>query len=109
MLESPGALDSRTHDGAGGPLLTVSGLNAWYGESHVLHGVAFEVLPGALIRRWSRIFEQHLTPFELGASRMERCLHPVVHGSCVAEVVLGRLVGSGDGREQAEVVGCGSA
>jgi len=49
MLESPGALDPRTHDGAGGPLLTVSGLNAWYGESHVLHGVAFEVLPGEVV------------------------------------------------------------
>src|SRR5205814_1745076 len=42
-------LDARTHNGAGGPLLAVSGLNAWYGESHVLHGVAFEVLPGEVV------------------------------------------------------------
>jgi len=27
------------------PLLKVSGLQAWYGESHVLHGVDFEVRP----------------------------------------------------------------
>ena len=49
MLESPGNLDSHTYDGSGGPLLTVSGLNAWYGESHVLHGVSFEVLPAEVV------------------------------------------------------------
>ena len=49
MLESPGALDPRTYTGTGGPLLGVSELNAWYGESHVLHGVAFEVLPGEVV------------------------------------------------------------
>jgi branched-chain amino acid transport system ATP-binding protein len=49
MLESPGALDPRTYTGMGGPLLGVSALNAWYGESHVLHGVAFEVLPGEVV------------------------------------------------------------
>ena len=49
MLESPGALDPRTYTGTGGPLLGVSALNAWYGESHVLHGVAFEVLPGEVV------------------------------------------------------------
>jgi branched-chain amino acid transport system ATP-binding protein len=31
------------------PLLNVSGLQAWYGESHVLHGVAFEVRPGEVV------------------------------------------------------------
>jgi len=30
----------------GETLLTVSDLNTWYGESHVLHGVSFDVLPG---------------------------------------------------------------
>ena len=29
--------------------LHVSGLEAWYGESHVLHGVDFEVRPGELV------------------------------------------------------------
>ena len=28
---------------AAAPLLAVRGLNAWYGESHILHGVAFDV------------------------------------------------------------------
>jgi branched-chain amino acid transport system ATP-binding protein len=31
------------------PFLTVSGLNAWYDESHVLHGVSFEVRAGELV------------------------------------------------------------
>jgi branched-chain amino acid transport system ATP-binding protein len=35
--------------GAGAPLLVVRGLNAWYGESHVLHGVDFEVRAGEVV------------------------------------------------------------
>jgi branched-chain amino acid transport system ATP-binding protein len=31
------------------PLLAVKDLNAWYGESHVLHGVSLEVNPGELV------------------------------------------------------------
>jgi len=31
------------HDGA---LLKVEGLQAWYGESHILHGMDFEIRPG---------------------------------------------------------------
>jgi branched-chain amino acid transport system ATP-binding protein len=31
------------------PLLFVSGLNAWYGESHILHGVEFEVRRGEVV------------------------------------------------------------
>jgi len=30
-------------------LLTVKGLNAWYGESHILHGVDFEVRRGEVV------------------------------------------------------------
>ncbi|MSQ70997.1 MAG: ABC transporter ATP-binding protein [Betaproteobacteria bacterium] len=30
-------------------LLSVSGLNAWYGESHILHGVDFEIRPGEVV------------------------------------------------------------
>ena len=30
-------------------LLSVSNLQAWYGESHILHGVDFEIRPGELI------------------------------------------------------------
>jgi branched-chain amino acid transport system ATP-binding protein len=32
-----------------GALLTVEGLQAWYGESHILHGVDFEVFPGEVV------------------------------------------------------------
>jgi len=31
------------------PLLKVRGLEAWYGESHVLHGVDFDVAPGEVV------------------------------------------------------------
>jgi branched-chain amino acid transport system ATP-binding protein len=31
------------------PLLAVKNLEAWYGESHVLHGVTFDVLPGEVV------------------------------------------------------------
>jgi branched-chain amino acid transport system ATP-binding protein len=34
---------------AGAPLLAVSDLNGWYGESHVLHGVSFDVRPGEIV------------------------------------------------------------
>ncbi len=36
-------LDVRT------PLLAVKDLQAWYGESHILHGVSFEVHPGEVV------------------------------------------------------------
>ena len=32
-----------------GAYLSVSGLNGWYGESHVLHGVAFDVREGEVV------------------------------------------------------------
>ena len=36
--------------GAGGAaLLSVRGLNAWYGESHILHGVDFDVQQGEVV------------------------------------------------------------
>src|SRR5579872_3946488 len=31
------------------PLLEVSGLEAWYGESHILHGVTFDVREGEVV------------------------------------------------------------
>jgi len=31
------------------PLLAVSGLQAWYGESHILHGVDFQIRSGELV------------------------------------------------------------
>ncbi|GIK80457.1 MAG: ABC transporter ATP-binding protein [Pseudorhodoplanes sp.] len=31
------------------PLLSVADLEAWYGESHILHGVTFDVYPGEVV------------------------------------------------------------
>src|SRR5689334_16556436 len=31
------------------PLLAVEDLQAWYGESHILHGVSFDVRPGEVV------------------------------------------------------------
>ena len=31
------------------PLLAVENLTAWYGESHILHGVSFDVMPGEVV------------------------------------------------------------
>ncbi|HEY7247661.1 MAG TPA: ABC transporter ATP-binding protein [Xanthobacteraceae bacterium] len=33
----------------GAPLLAVEGLQAWYGESHILHGVNFDVFTGEVV------------------------------------------------------------
>jgi branched-chain amino acid transport system ATP-binding protein len=43
-------LEARQHaDAAASPLLEVAGLEAWYGESHILHGVDFEVREGEVV------------------------------------------------------------
>ena len=36
-------------DASGAPLLTVKGLESWYGESHILHGVDIEVREGEVV------------------------------------------------------------
>ena len=38
-----------TPSSAAAPLLSVRDLQAWYGESHILHGVAFDVAPGEVV------------------------------------------------------------
>jgi branched-chain amino acid transport system ATP-binding protein len=35
--------------GGAAPLLAVQGLNAWYGESHILHGVDFDIREGEVV------------------------------------------------------------
>ena len=39
---------------AGAPLLQLSGLEAWYGESHVLHGVSLDVREGEVVTMLGR-------------------------------------------------------
>ena len=43
------ALATRPAAQAAAPLLSVQGLEAWYGESHVLHGISLEVGAGEVI------------------------------------------------------------
>jgi len=38
-----------SRDYASPPMLSVRGLNAWYGESHILHGVDFDVARGEVV------------------------------------------------------------
>ncbi|CAA9359702.1 MAG: Branched-chain amino acid transport ATP-binding protein LivF [uncultured Microvirga sp.] len=47
MAES--ALATHSPAAATAPLLAVRGLEAWYGESHVLHGIDFDVAPGEVV------------------------------------------------------------
>ena len=47
MLDTSAMAASQAPTGA--PLLGVSGLQAWYGESHILHGVDFEVRRGEVV------------------------------------------------------------
>jgi branched-chain amino acid transport system ATP-binding protein len=48
MAESALATNPAASSGSG-PLLSVRDLEAWYGESHVLHGVNFDVRPGEVV------------------------------------------------------------
>jgi branched-chain amino acid transport system ATP-binding protein len=48
-MATEAALATRAQAPAGAPLLSVQGLEAWYGESHVLHGVTFDVRPGEVV------------------------------------------------------------
>ncbi|MCH8505802.1 MAG: ABC transporter ATP-binding protein [Ectothiorhodospiraceae bacterium] len=43
------AIATTTAARAGDPMLAISGLQAWYGESHVLHGVDVDVYPGEVV------------------------------------------------------------
>lgn len=43
------ALQSKPPDDTGVPALAFEGVNAWYGESHILHGVDLHVRPGEVV------------------------------------------------------------
>src|SRR6185437_11621002 len=47
-MPSPAAAAARAADAAA-TLLAVRDLNAWYGESHILHGVSFDVAQGEVV------------------------------------------------------------
>src|SRR5216684_1713018 len=43
------AAKSASPSGAAAPVLSVRNLEAWYGESHILHGIDFEVNAGEVV------------------------------------------------------------
>lgn len=47
MLDAAAAAAAKQHSAAA--LLAVEGLQAWYGESHILHGVSFDVQEGEVV------------------------------------------------------------
>ncbi|HVE50747.1 MAG TPA: ABC transporter ATP-binding protein [Casimicrobiaceae bacterium] len=49
MPEGAKPLPSSAPHSPAAPLLAVRGLNAWYGESHVLHGVDFDIRPAEVV------------------------------------------------------------
>jgi branched-chain amino acid transport system ATP-binding protein len=49
MSEAAVARSDPPPEAASRPMLQVDGLQAWYGESHILHGVAFDIRPGELV------------------------------------------------------------
>ena len=49
MSEAAVARSGPPPEPAGRPMLQVDTLQAWYGESHILHGVAFDIRPGELV------------------------------------------------------------
>jgi len=49
MPEAAAARSDPPPEPAGRPMLQVDTLQAWYGESHILHGVNFEIRPGELV------------------------------------------------------------
>ena len=49
MPETAAASSTPAPQTAPTPLLRVEKLQAWYGESHILHGVDLHILPGELV------------------------------------------------------------
>src|SRR5262245_11641859 len=54
MPEAATARSGPPPEPASRPLLKVTGLQAWYGESHILHGVDLQIRPGGLVTRLGR-------------------------------------------------------
>ena len=59
-------------------MLEVKGLNAWYGESHILHGVDFEVREGEVVTlaRPQRRRQDHDDEVDHGPGAAARGQHP---------------------------------
>ncbi|MGZ9188350.1 MAG: ATP-binding cassette domain-containing protein, partial [Candidatus Binatia bacterium] len=53
-----------TKSGAAKPVLTVQNLEAWYGESHILHGINFNVNAGEVVTLLGRNGAGKTTPLK---------------------------------------------
>jgi branched-chain amino acid transport system ATP-binding protein len=49
MVDVKMADAAATPSASGNPVLSVQNLEAWYGESHILHGINFQVNPGEVV------------------------------------------------------------
>jgi len=49
MAEAKTATNAAAKAGSLAPVLSVQNLEAWYGESHILHGINFDVKPGEVV------------------------------------------------------------
>jgi branched-chain amino acid transport system ATP-binding protein len=49
MVDANMANGAATPSAAAAPILSVQNLEAWYGESHILHGINFQVSPGEVV------------------------------------------------------------
>src|ERR1700730_16575441 len=64
-LEMAGAAATKSEPtGAGTPVLSVQNLEAWYGESHSLHGIDFNVAAGELVLLLGRDGAGKTTPLK---------------------------------------------
>jgi len=48
-MSNPAMNSPAINAATGSPVLTVKNLEAWYGESHILHGINFDVRPGEVV------------------------------------------------------------
>ena len=49
MVDAKAANGTAAASASGAPILSVQNLEAWYGESHILHGINFQVSPGEVV------------------------------------------------------------
>jgi iron complex transport system ATP-binding protein len=79
------------------PLLAVRDLHAWYGESHVLHGIDFDVLPGEVVTLLGRN--------GAGKTTLLRVACGLLAPSAGSVAIEGRAVGALSRRERARAIG----
>ena len=64
MVDTKMADAATAASASGAPLLAVQNLEAWYGESHILHGINFQVNPGEVVTLLGRNGAGKTTPLK---------------------------------------------